>query len=599
VFTSVPRRSIVRGLCAALVLCATPLRAHEVPRHVSVRAFVATAADRVRLLVQIPLEAVRDVEFPLRADGTLDVARAAPFLRDAARLWVADAVALRNGNAPLPAPSIVAVRAALPGDRAFEQFTTARDAVLQQPLADSVRIAPGQLRLEVLMDVPTTGEVRDLVIEPHWANLGVRTSSVLRTVNSAGIERAYTWEGDPGALRLDPRWWHAAGRFVREGLGHMLGGFDHLLFVFCLVLPFRRLRPLIGIVTAFTVAHSLTLIAAALGYAPDANWFAPLVEVLIAVSIVYMALENIVGAKLERRWMMAFAFGLVHGFGFSSALQGTLQFAGAHLYTSLAAFNVGVELAQLLVLVAVVPLLNALFARAVPERTGIIIASALVTHEAWHWMLERGAALRAYSFTIPALDATFAANVVALLMAAGVALGCAWLVSSFVTRLQRWKLSPLFVLAAGLLLVGTTPLRAQTTARTTMSGVYTTEQATKGKEVFMGSCMGCHTTASHTGPAFQLKWFGRPLYDLFDYVSGLMPKSAPGSLTEDEYVWVMAYILRLNGMPSGKTELSAEPSVLKAVRIDTTARSTGAGERLREAPVSRFRQLNSAGMEHP
>ena len=117
------------------------------------------------------------------------------------------------------------------------------------------------------------------------------------------------------------------------------------------MIPFRRFRSLVVIVTAFTVAHSITLIASAFGLAPGGLWFPPLIETLIAVSILYMALENIVGAmSVQRRWMLAFAFGLVHGFGFSFALRETLQFAGAHLVTSLLSFNVGVELGQLLVL---------------------------------------------------------------------------------------------------------------------------------------------------------------------------------------------------------------------------------------------------------
>jgi len=108
---------------------------------------------------------------------------------------------------------------------------------------------------------------------------------------------------------------------------------------------------------------------------------------------------------------------------------------------------------------------------------------------------------------------------------------------------------------------------AQSTKSTTQ-GVYTVAQAAKGKNVFNGACLGCHTTATHMGPAFETKWFGRPLWELYGYLSNLMPKSAPGTLTEDEYVWVTAYILKLNGMPAGKVELSAEPNWLKAVRID-------------------------------
>src|SRR5205823_8103658 len=127
----------------------------------------------------------------------------------------------------------------------------------------------------------------------------------------------------------------------------------------------------------------------------------------IAMSIVYMALENIAlsargpreesesssaaarargggapravindGLSLRRRWIITFAFGLVHGFGFSFALRETLQFAGAHLLTSLVAFNVGIELGQLLVLVLMIPALTALFRWVVAERIGTIIVSA-------------------------------------------------------------------------------------------------------------------------------------------------------------------------------------------------------------------------------
>ena len=122
-----------------------------------------------------------------------------------------------------------------------------------------------------------------------------------------------------------------------------MGGFDHLLFIFCLAIPVRRWRALAAIVTAFTAAHSITIVASAYGFAPTGDWFPPLVESLIALSIVYMALENILGKpeRLRHRWMLAFGFGLVHGFAFSFALSESLQFAGSHLITSLAAFNIG------------------------------------------------------------------------------------------------------------------------------------------------------------------------------------------------------------------------------------------------------------------
>ena len=172
----------------------------------------------------------------------------------------------------------------------------------------------------------------------------------------------------------------------------------------CLLIPFRRVRPLIVIVTSFTVAHSITLIASAFGMVPNFLWFPPLIETLIAASIVYMAFENIVGSEWQKRWIIAFAFGLVHGFGFSFALGEILQFAGGHLLTSLLAFNLGVEIGQVAIILVAVPILNFLFRRVVPERIGTILLSALLAHSGWHWMTERAGQLGQYTFELPSFN---------------------------------------------------------------------------------------------------------------------------------------------------------------------------------------------------
>jgi hypothetical protein len=196
-------------------------------------------------------------------------------------------------------------------------------------------------------------------------------------------------------------------------------------------------RHLVAVITSFTVAHSITLIASAMGLAPSALWFPPLIETLIAVSIVYMALENIIGARLERRWLIAFGFGLVHGFGFSFALRESLQFAGSHLLTSLLSFNVGVELGQLLVIAVAVPVLAALFRWVVAERVGVIVISAILAHSAWHWMTDRFAALREYRFVWPALDASFLVGLLRALMLALILFGVVWVLSGVQSRLTR------------------------------------------------------------------------------------------------------------------------------------------------------------------
>ena len=211
-----------------------------------------------------------------------------------------------------------------------------------------------------------------------------------------GIVRAYELPTGSGPVVLDPRWHQAAWSFVKSGFLHILEGTDHLLFLICLILPFRRIDwPLVGVITSFTVAHSITLIAAAYGFVPSGDWFSPLVETLIAASILYMAAENIVRANTQHRWVLSGLFGLVHGFGFSFMLASQLQFAGSHLLLSLLAFNVGIELGQLLVLALAMPVLGIIAqSRTVQPRWIAVIISAIVFHTAWHWLGDRAETLK-------------------------------------------------------------------------------------------------------------------------------------------------------------------------------------------------------------
>jgi hypothetical protein len=292
--------------------------------------------------------------------------------------------------------------------------------------------------LDVLLEYSITSDGAAFSMRPALAHLGLRTTTVLRFLPPGRAERAFEYLGDPGLVRLDPRWHQAALRFVRLGFSHILSGVDHLLFVICLAIPFRRIRPLIAIVTSFTVAHSITLIGSAAGLAPSALWFPPLVEALIALSILYTAVENIVGAQLQRRWLVAFGFGLVHGFGFSFVLRESLQFAGSHLTMSLLTFNLGVELGQLFILALGIPLLHAVFRYVVAERLGTILLSALVAHTAWHWMTERASTLRQYQFRWPAWDIALVLGVMRGLMLVLILVGVARLLRGVIGRwIQR------------------------------------------------------------------------------------------------------------------------------------------------------------------
>lgn len=388
------------------------LAAHEIPADVTVHVLVKPEGRSLRLLVRAPLESMRDVIFPTRDSVFLDVAAADRPVQIAAELWIVNGVrAFENGQL-LGRPTMEAVRVSLPSDRSFDSWEQALAHVTGPPLPADTQVVLTQARVDVLLKFDTQSDASAFSIETDFARLGLRTQSVVRFLPPGGQMRLFQYIGDAGVLHLDPRWHQAARRFVSSGISHILGGIDHLLFLLCLVVPMLNvarpgsqsrglatLKPLVLMATAFTVAHSVTLIAAAFDFVPSGLWFPPFVETLIALSIVWMAIENIVGgmtggaSNTHRRWALTCAFGLVHGFGFSFALRDTLQFGGSHFVTSLVAFNVGVEIGQILALLVIVPVLYLFFRYVIAERLGIIIVSALVAHHAWHWMIERGETL--------------------------------------------------------------------------------------------------------------------------------------------------------------------------------------------------------------
>ena len=416
---------------ALLIALAPGIRAHEVPNEVTVFGFVRPQGPTLTLLLRVPMKSLRDIDVPTLANGFLDFFRIDRALNDAAALWLRDYIELYENGQRLAAPKTAASRVSLPSDRSFDSFEAALANVVTGPRLDqSTEIYWEQGMLDVVFEYPIGSDQSDFAIRPGLSRLGLQVNVVLRFQQPGKPERAFDIHADTGIVHLDPRWHQAFFLFTREGFFHILDGVDHLLFLLCLVIPFRQWRPLIIVVSSFTIAHSVTLIASAFGMAPASLWFPPLIETLIAISIVYMAFENIAGANLQRRWMVTFGFGLIHGFGFSFLLRERLQFAGSHLVTSLLAFNVGVELGQLFVLALTIPALALLFRFVVAERMGTILMSALVAHTAWHWATDRGTVLLSYPFPEFTLADVAAAMRLAMVVVAAAAL--MWLISLWI-----------------------------------------------------------------------------------------------------------------------------------------------------------------------
>ena len=187
-------------------------------------------------------------------------------------------------------------------------------------------------------------------------------------------------EPPPGALAV-------IGRYTRSGVAHIAIGYDHIAFIVALLLWARRFWPVAKVVTAFTVAHSITLALAALDIVALPG---SLVEPLIAASIVWVAVENFIWRDVARRWKIAFALGLVHGFGFAGVLR-EFGLPSDALALALAFFNVGVEIGQIVIVAVAVPALALLDRLTGGERDRRIVfaASAAIAALGVWWLVAR------------------------------------------------------------------------------------------------------------------------------------------------------------------------------------------------------------------
>ena len=415
-------RRWIRLVAAACFGCAFlgagPVRAHEYALESVINAFVEVTPNEAHLVIRVPLHLLAAVKFPA-IGRELDLANMAPATQRALAGVARDITIEENGRLLVPSSAIG--RPSLPSDRSYERYDSAV-AHVAAPVAAGTGIYYDQGYFDAHLTYPITSASSEFTIRTTAApELKDYVKLSIRYLTPGAEGRAMVITSRSGAVAVNPSWISAARGFVYLGIAHILSGADHLLFLLCLVIPLRNLREIVIIITGFTVAHSVTLIGATFNLGPQGAWFPPFVETMIAVSIIYMALENIVGVDLRRRLVLTGLFGLVHGFGFSYGLREELQFAGSHLLVSLLAFNIGIELGQVLVLAVMLPAL-ALFRRyLLSGRIGMIILSALVAHTAWHWMLDRAEVL--WKVDWPRLDAAavalLAAWVAGLLLAAG------------------------------------------------------------------------------------------------------------------------------------------------------------------------------------
>ena len=262
--------------------------------------------------------------------------------------------------------------------------------------------SPDHANVTAVVDYACPGTPRELTLRDDLSDVLGRDYHTLVRVEVPGSVQQYTLEPDRREARtviVAPAEGGASaeggepGRplgsgvlaFFRLGVEHILTGVDHLFFLIALILRGGGIGSLLAIVTAFTAAHSITLALAVLGVISPPAW---IVEPVIALSIVYVAAENIfLERAASRRWAVAFAFGLVHGFGFAGALL-ELDLPRAALAGALLSFNLGVEAGQAMVVAVLLPALMWLRGF-VWERRAVTALSALVFAAGLAFLVER------------------------------------------------------------------------------------------------------------------------------------------------------------------------------------------------------------------
>ncbi len=392
-------RSVVWTLTAALVFLAVaprPAVSHDIPDEIRIPVFVRELDGELHVVARVPLLLLLSLNVPKWGAGYLDFERADPVLRRAGGVFAEEAPLFHPDGSLLP-PNLQAYRVALPWDRTFTSFDAARETVLSDPLPADTQVFwnQGFLDFYLTYPAPADGSVEiECNVAPGFGDRVALDVLYERREAEGGDLKSnlYHISVREGRVALDPSPFQAFFAFGRSGVEHILTGWDHLLFLICLIAPFgqlSRIKHLLIMVTGFTVAHSVTLVSAALGHAPEALWFVPLVEGVVAVSILYTAIENLISASVVRRAVLAFVFGLFHGFGFAFALGESLAFAGDHLPLALFSFNLGVEAGQAAVVLAAIPILH-LFSGSDRSRFAVsALLSVIGGHAAWHLLESR------------------------------------------------------------------------------------------------------------------------------------------------------------------------------------------------------------------
>jgi HupE / UreJ protein len=373
-------------LCVMLSAAAQPLM-HDLPQDTVMHAFFRVQGSEAHLLIRVPLDLLHGISWPTNhgeyaiEDSQAAVNQAVDALGHAILIW-------QDGERLTP--TISSGRLAALGDLSFANPQTAA-AHIAQPTAAGLKIAVDLGYLDAHLIYPIRPAAAVFSIQSRVAEDLQDLSKLTVQFDPDGNNRggAMTISAQSGRVALNPNRTQAALGFVLVGMQSLLTNADSLLFILCLMIPFRRARDFGALYAAFVLANLISLAGTVAGFAADSVWFGAFAASASAVMIFFLALGNIFGANLQRRRLWTGLFGFVLGFAFAKLLAERLQFAGAHSQIALWFFAVGVDLGTLLAFALTFVGLALILRGARAGPIGIVVLSALVAHASWHWMIDR------------------------------------------------------------------------------------------------------------------------------------------------------------------------------------------------------------------
>jgi hypothetical protein len=358
----------------------------DLPPEIILQGYIKPEDGHLRQLVRIPLVFLQPFNLPKRGPGYIDLAKAEEVLRLAAAA-AAQQIELREDGTPLVA-TVRRARVSVLSDRSFDSYDAALAHLRGPPLPVETNLFWNQGFFDAELEYPIASpDGRFSIHTDVMPGLGLRVKLQLAFIAEGKPPRRYVLPGGSGWVALDPRWYDAAGFFARNGFVDALS-LGRFVFLACLLAPFARWRGIVGLVLALSGLQALTLTASAVGAVASTRWLGEIAGVVEAAATLLLAVANLGAPSVQRRWLLAGVVGSLGGFGLGVSFAELRQFAGSHAAVALFSFDIAAVIGEL-VAAAVAWAAMRLLGRAIGERLGLVVISAILGHQAWHWMLER------------------------------------------------------------------------------------------------------------------------------------------------------------------------------------------------------------------